>query len=305
MKRRTILNEIEKEGIALHSGKLSKIKFIPSNNGGIRFFNTLRDKEKKYPIEISPFEVINTSYATVIGRNYPIQTIEHILAALHGLNITDLDIEVYGDEPPIFDGSANIFVQMILESGICELNDEIDSITLKYPVWAINNDSYLIAIPSDFFEITYSIDFSEKSEYLGFQHAYYKIDEDSFIKNISNARTFGFLEEIEWLRANNLALGGSLENSIVYHKNGIVNDNLRYPNEAIRHKILDLIGDIYLLGRPIKAHIFAHKAGHKLDVELAKNIFLMIKEELTTNKLLEIKDEFKKISEKLNLNINI
>ncbi|MCX8058032.1 MAG: UDP-3-O-acyl-N-acetylglucosamine deacetylase [Spirochaetes bacterium] len=304
MKRRTIYKIIEKEGIALHSGKISKIRFLPSENG-IIFYNTLRDKNKNFPIKISPFEVINTSYATVIGRNYPIQTVEHVLAALHGLNITDIEIEIFGDEPPVFDGSSKYFVEILLEAGLKDLEYEISPITLNYPVWVINNDSYLIAIPSDIFEITYSIDFTEKSKVLGFQHVNFKIDEDTFIKNIANARTFGFLEEIEWLRSNNLALGGSLDNSIVYHKDGIVNGNLRYHNEAVRHKVLDLIGDIYLLGKPIKAHIFAHKAGHKLDVELTKNIYTMIKEEITATKLIQLRNEFKKISEQLKLNIEI
>jgi len=194
MKRKTIANTIEKEGVGLHSGKKTKVKFLPSENG-IRFFNTLRDREKKFPIKVSPFEVVNTSYATVIGRDFPIQTVEHILAALHGLNITDIDIEIYGDEPPVFDGSAKVFVEMLLEAKIIELNDNIEKIMLNFPVWAINNDSYIIAIPSDRFEITYSIDFSEKSEIIGFQYANFIIDQNSFIKEIANARTFGFLEE--------------------------------------------------------------------------------------------------------------
>ncbi len=302
MLKRTIRKEISRTGIGLHSGEFSKITFKPNNNG-IIFYNTFRDKERKHPIKASPFEVVNTSYATVIGSHFPIQTVEHILSALHALYITDITIEIEADEPPVFDGSSYTFIELLREAGIKELDEEVDVININYPIWYKKDDLYIIGLPSDKFEVTYSIDFAKRSKAVGRQSYHLEFTSENYITEISRARTFGFYEDITWLKNNNLALGGSLENSLVYSGDELLNDELRYEDEAVRHKMLDLIGDIYLLGNPIKGHIIAHKAGHAADVEFAKKLLNAYRTDISIKKLNEIEQRFESIINELKITI--
>lgn len=304
IKRKTIKNTIIRKGVALHTGQMSKIIMRPGNNG-IIFYNIKRDKKREHQIKISPFAVSNTSFATTIGKELHIYTVEHILSALHALHITDVEIDIEGDEPPIFDGSSYYFVEMIKEAGIYELEGYIEPIKINFPIWYIENDVYIIGLPSDKFEITYSIDFTKKSKILGAQNAHIIINRENYVKEISRARTFGFLEEIEWMKQNNLALGGSLNNALVYSKNGILNDEIRFEDEAVRHKILDLIGDLYITGIPIIGHIIAHKAGHTSDIAFTKKLYLTRNIDLTTKKLHMIQHQFEEISKNLHLPIEM
>lgn len=299
-KRKTIKNIINRSGKALHNGQLSRITLKPGNNG-IVFYNIKRDKKKKFPLKINPFIVTSTSFATTIGKNPHINTVEHLLSALHALHITDLEVEVDGDELPIFDGSSYYYIQMIREAGILELDDYIEPIKINFPIWYIENDVYIIGLPSDKFEITYSIDFTQKSKILGAQNAHLIINEENYIKEISRARTFGFLEDFNAMKKKNHALGGSLENVLVYSKKSILNEEIRFNNEAVRHKMLDMIGDLYTTGIPIIGHIIAHKAGHTSDIAFAKKLYLVRNIEITSRKLHKIEHKFEEILKNLHI----
>ena len=304
MKRKTLKKTITRSGISIHNGKICSLTCRPSYyNKGIIFYNVAKDPYKLYPIPLSVFAVASTNNSTSLGIKNTINTVEHLLSALSMFYISDLIVEVDGDEIPILDGSAYSFVEMIKEAGIEELEEEQEILKITYPIWIVSDDKYIIAMPSSKFSITYSIDFSSKSQLLPYQVVYLTLDTDTYIKEISRARTFGFLEDIEHLKNNNLALGGSLDNALIFTKEGILNKETRYQNEAIRHKILDLIGDLYLLGRPIEGHIIAHKAGHNLDVSFAKKIYWNEINKENTQNIQKILDDFENISNRLKISI--
>ena len=185
------------------------------------------------------------------------------MSALHMLGITDLLIEIEGNELPIMDGSSIIFVDRIMEASIEELEKEVEPIIIKEPVYFSEekDGKHIIALPYDGFKVSYTIDFNHT--FLKAQYYEIELNTENYISEIARARTFCFDYEIEYMQKHNLALGGSLENAIVIKKDGVINpEGLRYETEFVRHKILDLIGDIYVLNRPIKAHLIAINAGH-------------------------------------------
>lgn len=197
-----------------------------------------------------------------------VYTIEHFLSALYIFGITDLIVELNENELPIGDGSARVFLEEIEKAGVRELEEEAEEIVITEPVYLSKGDKHIVALPYDGYKLTYTIKFDHT--FLKTQMLELDIDLDSYKKNIGNARTFGFDYEIEYLKKNNLALGGTLENAIVIQKDGVMNpDGLRYEDEFVRHKMLDIIGDLKILNKPIKAHIIAVKAGHALDIEFA------------------------------------
>jgi UDP-3-O-[3-hydroxymyristoyl] N-acetylglucosamine deacetylase len=170
---------------------------------------------------------------------------------------------------PIGDGSAKIFGELLKTAGVRELDEEIDEIVIKEPVFLTKGDKHIVALPYDGYKITYTIKFDHT--FLKTQMLELDITEESYLEEIAPARTFGFDYEIEYLKKNNLALGGTLENAIVIQEDGVENpDGLRFEDEFVRHKMLDIIGDLKVLNRPIKGHIIAIKAGHALDIEFAK-----------------------------------
>jgi len=197
-------------------------------------------------------------------------TIEHFLSALYVSGITDLIVELNGNELPICDGSAIKFLDLFQESGVVELDEDIEEIIVKEPVFLSKGDKHVIALPyPDGYKLTYAIRFEHT--FLKSQLAEFEITEENYRKEIAPARTFGFDYEVEYLKQNNLALGGTLENAIVIKKDGVLNpDGLRFDDEFVRHKMLDIIGDLKILNRPIRAHIIAIKAGHLIDIEFAK-----------------------------------
>ena len=196
-------------------------------------------------------------------------TIEHFLSALYISGITDLVVELNGNELPICDGSAIKFLDLFQEAGIVELDSEVEEIIVKEPVFLSKGDKHVIALPYDGYKLTYAIRFEHT--FLKSQLAEFEINEENYRKEIAPARTFGFDYEVEYLKKNNLALGGTLDNAIVIKKDGVLNpDGLRFDDEFVRHKMLDIIGDLKILNRPIRAHIIAIKAGHLIDVEFAQ-----------------------------------
>lgn len=270
MNRKTLKNTIEYNGIGLHKGEIIKMKLIPSESGKI-VFKMLNMPEGKNEIELGYQNTFDLTRGTNLKNEHGamVFTIEHFLSALYVAGITDLTIELTGNELPICDGSAIKFLDLFNEAGIVDLNEEVDEIVVKEPVYLSKGDKHLIALPYDGYKLTYAIRFEHT--FLKSQLAEFEITEENYRKEIAPARTFGFDYEVEYLKQNNLALGGSLDNAIVIKKDGVLNpDGLRFEDEFVRHKMLDIIGDLKILNRPIRAHIIAIKAGHLIDVEFAR-----------------------------------
>lgn len=271
MKRRTLNKVISYDGIGLHKGENVKLKLIPVDKATGIIFKRVDLEEGKNIVKMcleNTFDLTRgTNLTNSIGAE--IYTIEHVLSALAIFKITDLIIEIDGNEMPICDGSAKIFAELVKGAGICELEEEIEEIVIKAPISITNGEKHIIALPYDGYKITYTIKFDHT--FLKTQMIEVDLNEETYIDEVAPARTFGFDYEIDYLKKNNLALGGTLENAIVIMKNGVENpDGLRFPDEFVRHKMLDIIGDLKVLNRPIKGHIIAIKAGHALDIEFAK-----------------------------------
>lgn len=302
----TIKKRIELKGIGIHSGETVRTYLVPAPvNTGIVF---LPHRQNDFTgINANIENLLHVKNAITIGTNdFSIQTIEHFMAAFSAFDITNLYILVDGQELPILDGSASEIVRSIEKAGIHVQNAFCDIFYIPYPLWIEKEGRYLIALPSDDFKITYTIDFSSKSDVVGIQTAHFNIDRNAFKKSIAPARTFGFLEDIEQLKSRNLALGGSLENALVFTKRNLMNDALRFNNECVRHKILDLIGDLSLVGYKLKGHFIAHKAGHFMDMELVKKINKLITKnkrsrDFSRNLRKRKEIEFKKFLDKMNL----
>lgn len=272
IKRRTLKNEVVFEGVGLHKGENILCKLIPAENGEI-LFKRIDAEEGKNIIKLDIDNTFDLTRGTNIRNEFgtAVHTIEHFLSALYILGITDLTIELDGNELPIADGSAIKFVEIMESAGVRELDTEVDPIIVRAPVAVTVGDKHVIALPYDGYKLTYGIRFEHS--FLKSQLAEYEIDLETYKKEIAQARTFGFDYEIEYLKKNNLALGGTLENAIVVKSDGVLNPGgLRYEDEFVRHKMLDIIGDLKVLNRPIKAHIIAIKAGHAINIELGKKL---------------------------------
>ncbi|MCX8031503.1 MAG: UDP-3-O-acyl-N-acetylglucosamine deacetylase [Thermodesulfovibrionales bacterium] len=268
--QRTIGKEIFFEGKGLHSGCHSSVLITPAPvNTGIVFYKA---GSGAIPIKASIYNVVETAFATTIeSQGIKIKTIEHLLAAIGGLGIDNLFITVEGPEIPILDGSSTIFSGMLLEAGIIKQNRSIEYLKIKRPIVYEDYNSRIIALPYNGYCISYYINFNNK--FLSQQELTIEITEKSFITEIAPARTFGFLKDVETLRKNGLAKGGSLDNAIVIGDEGILNpEGLRFSDEFVRHKILDSMGDILLAGRPIIGHIIFEKAGHTANINFLRKL---------------------------------
>ena len=275
MKRKTIKNVLEFEGIGLHKGEKIQIKLLPNKEETGIFFQRVDLPEGKNLIKVDYKNLFDLERGTNIKNDHDarVYTIEHFMSALHVLGITDLIVEITGNELPILDGSTKIFLEEIEKIGLTSLENEIEPIIIDQVVSFTEEKTgkHVVILPYNGFKVSYTIDFNHtflKSEY-------YEIDLnlENYKREISMARTFAFDYEIEYLKNNNLALGGSLDNAIVIAKDGVLNpEGLRYENEFVRHKIIDLIGDIYVLGRPIRGHIIAIKAGHFINAQLSTKL---------------------------------
>lgn len=270
MKRKTLNKEVQYNGIGLHKGEEIKMKLIPAKNGGIVFKRVDLESGKNI-ISMDIENAFDLTRGTNLKNEFgaAVYTIEHFLSALYIAGITDLIVELDGNELPIGDGSARVFLEVIENVGTQELEEEVKEIEIKTPINLTVGDKHIVALPYDGYKITYTIKFDHT--FLKSQMLEIVLDVESYKNEIANARTFGFDYEIDYLKKNNLALGGTLDNAIVIKKDGVLNPNgLRFEDEFVRHKILDLIGDLKVLNRPIKGHIIAIKAGHALDIEFAK-----------------------------------
>lgn len=278
MKRKSIKKEVVIEGIGLHKGENIKLVLKPnveSKYGRGIIFEKIDSNANNKIVKVDYKNLFDLERGTNIKNeeDVKIHTIEHFLSALSVLGITDILVEITGNELPILDGSSIGFVEKLKEAEIIELEEEILPVIIENPVVFHEEKSgkHVIALPYDGFKISYTIDFNHP--FLKTQYYEIEVNLENYINEIARCRTFAFDYEIEFLKKNNLALGGSLENAIVVGENGPLNpEGLRFSDEFVRHKILDIIGDLYVLGRPLKGHIIAIKAGHYVNAKMTELI---------------------------------
>ncbi len=263
MRQHTIRKAVGLEGVGLHSGKTVRVTLSPGPaDSGIVF----RVGERGEAIPATPESVVDSHYATTIGRNGArIQTIEHLMAAAAGLGIDNLDVRVEGTELPAADGSAKPFVQLMLAAGRAPQGARQRPIRIPHPIGAGSGGRWIQIVPAETFRISYTLDNEHPA--IGTQVLSWTPTEESFLAEYAPARTYGFLSDLGFLRKSGRALGGSLDNTIVIGKSATLN-GLRYRDEFVRHKVLDLLGDLALLGRRIEGHVIARNAGHALNFEL-------------------------------------
>jgi len=267
----TLTRPVTISGIGLHSGQNINMTLRPAEAGtGIVFHRS--EGERIVSIEAISRNVVDTKLATVIGKSgLSVSTIEHLMAALTATGIDNLNIDIDGPEVPIMDGSATHFISAIEQVGIQLLPQSRKYLTIRKPVTVIDGEKRVSLIPSRFFRISFDIAFDHPC--ISLQHKSYKISSDTFQRDIAPARTFGFLQEVEYLKANGLARGGSLDNAVVIGEKEVLNpEGLRFQDEFVRHKILDAIGDFSLLGYPLLGHIKAYKAGHDINHQTVEHL---------------------------------
>lgn len=267
-KQHTIKKDFTYTGIGLHTGKNVTINCKPLGvNQGIRFKRI--DLEGCPEIEAGIDNVVSTQRCTTIGEDsWDINTIEHMMSALNALKIDNLLIEIDANEPPITDGSAKIFYNLIKEAGIEEQKEDKQVYMIEEPIYVRQGDQTLVVLPDDKLKISYT--FVSNHPSLEDQFAEFVITEDIYYNEIAAARTFGFSHEIEQLQDLGLALGGSLDNAILVGEEGPIN-HLRFDDEFARHKILDILGDIKLAPE-FKGHIIGIRSGHRLNSILSKKL---------------------------------
>ena len=293
----TLGGTVECSGIGLHSGILTNVRVLPAASGKGRYF--VRVDLPESPIIPARVDTVYETRlstelrATVMGDSTVkdgeagVRTVEHLLAALAGSGIDDARIEIDGSEVPLLDGSAKTGVEAIAQAGIVPQGEggkgqggqggqggqypvTSSSFVLKEPIWVHEGDAFVAALPAPTLRFTYGIDFELPA--IGNQWHSFAPDRESFAEAIAPARTFGLLHQVEQLRQAGLIKGGSLDNALVCSESGWLNPPLRFSNEPVRHKLLDLVGDLSLLGTFPVAHFLAYKASHNLHVQLAKEL---------------------------------
>ncbi len=269
MKEHTIAREITKTGVGLHSGVHTNVRILPGKVGKGRYF--VRVDLLNQPLIPAQVKTVNeTVLSTQLGAGEAgVRTVEHLLAALAGMGVDNARIEIDGGEVPLLDGSAQEWSVAIEEVGLVSQDREQEVLTIDEPIWARQGDAFVCAMPAGETRFSYGIDFD--LPVIGNQWHSWLLGTD-FATEIAPARTFGLLPQIEQLQQAGLIKGGSLDNALVCGTEGWLNPPLRFANEPVRHKILDLVGDLSLLGTFPRAHFLAYKASHNLHVQLAQMI---------------------------------
>lgn len=273
MKRRTIRKECVFSGIGLHTGNDVQMKCLPADeNSGINFIRV--DLPGQPKIKVDPLNIyIDTSMprCTAIGKGgESIYTVEHFMSVLCGLGITNLHIEINANELPGLDGSGINFLEEIKKSGIVEQNSDAPYFEIKEPIGVELNGCSIFMVPAADFKISYTLDYDHPV--LRSQFFSTIIDDQTYEKEIAPCRTFCLETEADELRARGLGQGANYDNTLVVGKKGVIKNKVRFPDEFARHKVLDFIGDLYLMGMPIRGHVFAVKSGHTLNIKLLKKI---------------------------------
>ena len=265
----TIRKSVTAEGVGLHSGQPSRITLSPAPaDSGIVFRAT--DPHRTL-IPARQETVVDSRFATTIGVNGArVRTVEHLMAAAAALGIDNLLVEVEGEEIPAMDGSARPFVSLLYAAGKATLGVPRHPLVITDPIRVGDDARWLQILPADEFRVSYTLDVNHPA--VGIQALSFTCTERVFVDELASARTYGFLKDVGTLRRNGLAKGGSLDNAVVVGRRAVLNSSLRYRDEFVRHKILDLIGDLALLGRPVLGHIVARNAGHALNHALVAAI---------------------------------
>jgi UDP-3-O-[3-hydroxymyristoyl] N-acetylglucosamine deacetylase len=269
--QRTVKNEIACRSIGLHSGRKVGMVIRPAGpDEGIVFVR--RDLSGNNRIKADVHNVRDTMLATTLGLNgVTVSTVEHLMSAFSGMGVDNAVVEVDAPEVPIMDGSARPFVDLLKDVGTRVQGKGKKLLVIKEKIAVSEGEGTAMFMPSPEFRITYKIEFSHPS--IGVQSHHMTLSDVSYEEEICAARTFGFLKDVEYLQAKGLALGGSLKNAVVLDDSRIINkDGLRFPDEFVKHKILDAIGDLSLLGIPIIGHFIADKSGHRLNNLLLKEL---------------------------------
>ena len=271
--QRTLGHTVSYSGIGVHTGEDVVMQLIPAEPGtGIVF--------QRSDLPGQPLIPATVEYATGVARqttlavgNALIQTPEHVLAALRAYDLDNVIIALSSQEPPVGDGSSDIFVKMIESADIVEQEVEMPVVKLQQPLAYSDGDVQLVAIPSDEFRISYTLHYPN-SPVLGSQFFSSEVTSETFSKEIAPCRTFCLYEEISYLIDQGLIKGGTLDNAVVIKDDAILSKGgLRFPDEAVRHKVLDLIGDLSLIGIPLLAHVIAIRSGHRHNVAFARKLF--------------------------------
>jgi UDP-3-O-[3-hydroxymyristoyl] N-acetylglucosamine deacetylase len=269
--QQTIAQSISCRGVGLHSGATAEMTLHPApSNTGVVFVRPTADGPVR--IQVDGRKVVATNLSTTLGDNgTSVHTVEHLLAALAGLEIDNVIVALDSAEVPILDGSAGPFVDLILAAGISRQSQERHILKITRPIVVREDDREVAVYPSDRFEVDYTIRFDHPL--LAHQRYQYQAAPQRFVTEIARARTFCFLREVEAMRAAGLAKGGSLENAVVIGDAGVLNpDGLRFPDEFVRHKVLDIIGDLSLLGYALEARVEARCSGHRMNSKLVQAI---------------------------------
>ena len=288
IRQRTLKNSIRATGVGLHTGEKVTLTLRPAApNTGVVFHRS--DLDPAVSIMAAAENVGDTRLSTTLVRDgVRVSTVEHLLSAVAGLGIDNLHVDVDAPEVPIMDGSAGPFVFLLQSAGLKEQNAPKKFIRVKRTVEIHDHDKWVRFDPYEGFKVGFCIDFEHPMFTSGSQRAELDFSSTSFVREVSRARTFGFMRDIEALRANQLALGGSLDNAIVLDDFKILNeDGLRYENELVKHKILDVVGDLYLLGHSLIGAFTGHKSGHALNNQLIREL----KQEQESWELVTFEDE--------------
>ena len=273
IKQRTLKNVIRATGVGLHTGDKVYMTLRPAApNTGIVFRRT--DLDPPVDIRARQDNVGDTRLSTtLVDGDVRVSTVEHLLSAMAGLGIDNAYVDLSAPEVPIMDGSAGPFVFLLQSAGIEEQNVAKRFIRIKKPVKVQEGDKWASFEPFEGFKVGFSIDFNHPIISQRTSRAEIDFSTTSFVKEVSRARTFGFMRDIEMLREHNLALGGSMDNAVVLDDYRVLNeDGLRYEDEFVKHKILDAIGDLYLLGHSLIGAYHAHKSGHELNNKLLRTL---------------------------------
>ncbi|GAB7219245.1 UDP-3-O-acyl-N-acetylglucosamine deacetylase [Vibrio comitans] len=274
IRQRTLKEIVKTTGVGLHSGRKVTLTLRPAaTNTGVIYRRTDLDPAVDFPADANSVRDTMLCTALVNDEGVRISTVEHLNAALAGMGIDNIIIEVDAPEIPIMDGSASPFVYLLQSAGIEVQNAAKRFIRIKKPVRVEDGDKWAELVPYDGFRLDFEIEFEHPAIDSDEQHMLFDFSSKSFVKEISRARTFGFMRDIEYLQSQNLCLGGSFDCAIVLDEYRILNeDGLRFSNEFVTHKVLDAIGDMYMCGSPIVGELRAFKSGHGLNNQLLRAV---------------------------------
>ncbi len=268
--RRTLRRAASLEGVGIHTGARTRVTFQPAENGaGVVFRRTDLEGSPRIPARLS--SVTGVERRTTLGRDgAEVHTVEHVLAAVYGLGVDDVTIDLTGPEPPVLDGSFRPFVEALRQAEPVEASGEPVQLTVTEPFTVTEGEARYLVGPAPRLRLSVMIEFPHPL--IGRQTGTYDVTADGFAADLGGARTFGFMHEVEALRKKGLIVGASTENAVVLDERGVVGGTLRWPDEFVRHKAADIVGDLALLGGRLKAHVVAEKPSHRGNVALGNAI---------------------------------